>query len=496
MNDDLIKKFNFPLAGEAEAFWESQKLLGKIDSRFNLYFRSIIYNVSFADTEPLAEKSGFINNSFLNKKITGLYQKLLTLIQKNTKIECDILINPSFCTFNRITEKKLVLNLIESCTSLGLIVCVVCNNEIKQILSGELDDLVTSKNVMLINPISEMTWFQKKIVRVLSKIIAKADFREVTRILAKNRININRQVYSSIESAIYNKFSWLHIQKNLNFKFVILRCEWDDFSVSITESSKLKEIPVICFQHGVISNTLDVPVRVDRFLTFGEQSAKLMTELNHQFAQATNQSNLCSEFYPVGSITDSIKLQINNFSRRSVLIIDQSVDRACKFNGLSQLIEETERLIKALLLCDPVEKIVIRPHPQSKFFEFWEWCSINYPHKFDISHPRLKLEVDIQRNSIAVGLFSGALAVAAASGLPSYFLTLQDAYFTPDLNCFKNDFALPFDRLIHKLQKLTTDEAFYLEERRRCLETSSIYYAKNQQVSIDKNFIKEYILNM
>ena len=503
MNDDLFTRFNFPVRGESEAFWESQKLLGKIDSRFNQYFSKIIYNASFSSAAPPPEKGVFVSSETFNKILTTFFEKFLIFVKKEVPIQCDILINPSFCTFSRVSEQKLVLKLIESCTSLDLTVGVICNYQIEEILSQEIDkhlsqeidkQIITTK-VIFLNPISALSWFQKKIVRLLARKIAQADFREISNILARNGINIKSHVRNTIELSVFNEFAWLCLQKNLNFQTVILRCELDQFSASITKSAKSKGIPVICFQHGVISHTLDVPIRVNRFLTFGKQSAGLLKKINNQFSMATNQTDLCSEFYPVGSITDAINLQDNNFSKRSILIIDQYVDRARRFNGLNKLLEELDRLIKALLSLDSVEKIVIRPHPESEFCDFWELCTMKYSNKFNISHPRLSLEVDIHRNSIAVGLFSGALVVAAASGLPSYFLTSHNAYFTPDLDCFKSYFVLPFDSLIKKIQKLTTDEAFYLNERENCLRKSSMYYEDNRQISIDREFVQTYILS-
>jgi hypothetical protein len=115
--------------------------------------------------------------------------------------------------------------------------------------------------------------------------------------------------------------------------------------------------------------------------------------------------------------------------------------------------------------------------------------------KFEISHSKISLEIDVQRSSVAVGLFSGALIVCAASGLPTYFLSSEIGYYTPDLSCFQEDFVLPLAKIQQKIKLLLSNHEMYLEAREACMHKSSIYFINNQKLRINKEFIKK-ILNL
>ncbi|MDJ0688926.1 MAG: hypothetical protein QNJ41_10480 [Xenococcaceae cyanobacterium MO_188.B32] len=484
--------FHFPERGEALAFWQAQQILAKEDPDLSKYFRYLIYNVEFAESQFIDTNKIQINKHLkIYRKIKSLFLTLISFLAKfnqRPKLHYDILINPSFSTISRKSEQKILFELVNACLSLNHKVGIVSDRRTQNLFQDLFTD---NEHLSFIQIDFIFGKFVRKILLFLSRLISRLDLYLISELLVRNNIKFKQDVNCNL--LIFSELVWFCLIGKINFDLAILRCEWDDHSFSIKEYAKRINKPVFCFQHGVISHSLDIPVTVNRFFTFGEQSAQLLQSLNQQFYKLIYQNCKKVEFCAVGSIIDSIVKTENNFAEKTVLVIDQSVGRAVKFNGLKNQIDELNYLIKNFLELEDIKKIIIRPHPQASFSDFWNYCLANFSNKFEVSNPKLSLTTDVKRGSIAIGLFSGALVTCAASGLPSYFLTCEKAYYTPDLECFRENFTLPKDKLYSEINHIIKDEVAYLSKREQCLKASQAYYKNNNNCVLDKSFFTKYI---
>lgn len=479
-----FNNFVFPKKGKGEAFSVAQELLGKIDSRFNYYFQDLIYNVQFS------KKIKSNNNIFANFSGNLLLKPITTFIEKannkDNNSKFDFIINPSSSTFSRHTEQKLLYNITKILLDKKFKVCIIYSNPLMvNFLNKKLASHENINNLSLINPQDKIRKRYRIIFNYLSQIIAKLDYQYLAHVLGEYNIYL-RLSSKVLARKIYTMLSWLWFSNQIEFETAILRVEWEPYSFLIKQTAHSRGKKTIAFQHGVISHTLDIPVTVDRFLTFGEQSAQFLQTLNEDFAKITGQTNICTDFRACGSVIDDIKIVPNNFEKKTVLIIDQSVERSVTFNGLQSQIQALEGLIEKLLTEKSIKKVIIRPHPEATISDFWVHCKQNYPDKLELSHAKFQLEMDINRSSVAIGLFSGALGITAASGLPSYWLKTPNGYYTRDLSCF-DKFTLFADDILEDIKQIMSSEKLYLERRNTMLKLSQLYYKDNKKVEFDEN---------
>ncbi len=126
----------------------------------------------------------------------------------------------------------------------------------------------------------------------------------------------------------------------------------------------------------------------------------------------------------------------NTFSHRTILVIDQYNASAERFYGLHEAFRTLPRVVMESADSVPGAKVVVRLHPAQKALGYWE----AYRHRVEISQG-VPLHDDLARATVAVGLFSGALTVACASGVPTFFLWKPGWFYTPDLACFASCFV-------------------------------------------------------
>ncbi|CCQ54127.1 hypothetical protein [Crocosphaera watsonii] len=487
----IDKPFNFPPKGQGEAFGLAQELLGNADSRFNYYFQELIYNVQFS--QAINKKNNpfkSLHGNLVLNLAKGLIKKVKNNQESDNKF--DYLINPSASTFSRNPEQELLHNLVKKTLDKNLRTCVIYGKpSIILPLKKRFVNHPNLKKLSFINPQNEIPRGYQILFKYLAAIAGKLDYQYLSNLLAEHNIHL-RWSSEMISNKIYAMLSWLWVANQIEFETAILRVEWESYSFLIKETAKCRGKKTIAFQHGVISHTLDIPVTVSRFLTFGEQSAQFLQSLNQDFAKITGQTNLCNDFRPCGSVIDNIQIIPNNFEQKTVLIIDQSVDRAIGFNGLKEQIKTLDELLEKLLMQENIKKVIIRPHPEATISDAWISCKCHYPDKCDFSNAKFPLDMDISRSSVAIGLFSGALAIAAASGLPTYWLKTVDGYYTGDLSCF-DEFTFFSEDILEDIQKIMSSEKLYLERRNRILEVSQQYYKNNQKINFDEHFWQMFI---
>ncbi|ACK64148.1 hypothetical protein PCC8801_0041 [Rippkaea orientalis PCC 8801] len=482
-----IKPFHFPKQGEQEAFVLSQELLGQIDTRFNYYFQNLIFQVEFSKlAQPEHNFLNSLNGNLLLKAIISVIDKQQP---QNKKNKFDFLVNPFGATLVRNAEKKLLYNILEMLLDNNFKIGLIClEQQMLKITKKNFINHKNSQNLSFINPHQKLENYPREIIQNLSLIIAKLDYQYIVHLLREQNIRVK---FSSrtLQTKIETMLAWFWVANQIEFETAILRVEWEPYSFLIKETARKRGKKTIAFQHGVISHTLDIPVTVNRFLTFGKQSAQFLQELNQEFAKTTGQTNLCTDFQACGAMIDDIEIQVNNFNKKTVLIVDQSVQRSMSFYGTESQIKVLEILLEKLLMQEEINKVIIRPHPEANISDFWVSCKHSYPDKFELSHPKFKLDMDIKRSSVAIGLFSGALAIAAASGLPTYWLKTPNGYYTRDLSCF-DPFALSEEVILEDIITILSSQTLYLERRKAILELSQLYYKDNKKINFDENLLK------
>jgi hypothetical protein len=92
---------------------------------------------------------------------------------------------------------------------------------------------------------------------------------------------------------------------------------------------------------------------------------------------------------------------------------------------------------------------------------------------------------DIARSTLAIGLFSGALTVAAACGVPTVFVWKEGWFYTPDLACFGDCFADPEEALI-RVRDVVTDRSAYARWRGMATAAAEKYYAGRRCATVEE----------
>ncbi len=482
--DIRFEDFHFPERGDAIAFWQAQKALWRHNRRLRKYFRHLIYNVQFQEAAAphVTVPSNAIYDFAL--KLVNVYSRC----SSHPKAQYDVIVNPSFSTCYRKSEQVVILDLLKSCDDLKLKTALVVNGNTMRLFHDLLSESGCHSDFLNVD--AGLRGMTSHLLAYLARQAAHRDHAIVTAVLS--RIGITMRNVPRFEKEIHSDLFCRTIVNRCAVNLIALRCEWDQYSASLQDCARLAAKPVACFQHGVISHSLDFPVTVDRFYTFGESSCSVLKSLNAQFhIESGCSSRKKVEFKPIGSLTDPIEPQTDNYHHNTLLIIDQSVERSIRFNGLHRQMADLDDLIHCVLKNKLASRVIIRPHPENTFLESWVKYLDEFPGRFEISYPKTPLATDIKRSSVVVGLFSGALPICAASGLPTYFLTCEKGYYTPDLKIFDESFLLCENQLLPELSKILKNKDMYLARRSRCLDCSAKYYKDNKMMKLDHKFVKE-----
>jgi hypothetical protein len=106
----------------------------------------------------------------------------------------------------------------------------------------------------------------------------------------------------------------------------------------------------------------------------------------------------------------------------------------------------------------------------------------------ELSHPVWPLEDDLRRSSVAIGISSGVLTVASASGLPTIFLRTEQGFTIRDLECFSPEQTLLPDAAFREVSRLLTDPECFAEARKVAMRNASEYYAGGANAALDGAF--------
>jgi hypothetical protein len=287
--------------------------------------------------------------------------------------------------------------------------------------------------------------------------------------------------------------AWRSLEPFVEFSAVVARCHWHMLCSPVCRTALQRGKPVITFQQGVIDHTLDVPVTASRYVAFGRSSAAFLARMNHAFYQAARIQEPVVDFIPGGSLFDSLQELPNQFTNRTLLVIHDSDPHG--FYGLDIHSRGVLHLVKKLLESDaPPRRVIIRLHPYAPVVELDPWKDLvrEHPELCEISHPVWTLDDNFNRASVVVGNNSGALTVAAASGLPTFFVE-PECFATEDLACFRNGQTFPADDALREIRRILNDPEAYGEARANALRNSREYYAGGANLKLDSTFFESML---
>ena len=422
----------------------------------------------------------------------------ISQIRRPQKIKTDILFCP-IPYFARKTENQFLIRIL-----LGLaqtdatILCLLpgyasCRNE----LDARLAAAGRSKQVMFLDPSIHLNSVEARLRPIAARMRGRAAFEETIRILEPRGLSPNRALITGFEYTADFVEAWERMAPWIEFEAVVARCHWNTLCSPVCRTGLQRGKPVITFQQGVIGHTLDVPVNASKFVAFGQPSASFLKRANHRFFQAAGIPEPPVEYVNGGCLFDSITDLPDQFALQTLLMVDVPVEPG-DFYGIEGQCQALLHLVEKLLAADsPLRRLIIRPHPywSNLDLQVCQQLVRDYSDRCELSHPSWSLEDDLRRSSIAVGIFSGALTVASACGLPTIFLQTERGYTTGDLACFSPDQTLAPNEALRQISKLLTNRHAYTDARTVALRNGHEYYANRGNPDLSGPFFERLLRN-
>jgi len=476
LQKDLVSKFA-----------EAQVHLYRHNVNLQDYFHALDFNL-FYD-----QNGGSSRPSSVNPLAVRSFQiaDRASRVFKPRKIKTDIVFCPT-PYFGRKTEIQLLIRTLLGLAQTGAeILCLLPTHApFRKELDAQLESAGHSKQIKFLDPEIPQSPVEGQLRRIAAKLRGRAAFEEIVQILEPYGLSPTSSAMADFEKTALYVEAWERLASSIEFNAVVARCHWYDLCSSVCRCGLERGKPVVTFQQGVVDYTLDVPIIASKFVAFGESSANVLAQLNSRFFDAVGSPRTPVEFFPVGSLFDVLPSLSDQFSLQSVLLIDAySVpgDPWGTNREVQALLEVAERLLTA---GPPLQRLIIRPHPHWSDFDFGSALELVRAHrdKCELSHPVWTLEEDLRRASVVVGISSGVLTVASASGLPTIFLRTEQGYSIRDLECFSPEQTLLPDAAFQEVSKLLTDPQSYVEARKVALRNAGKYYAGGANAALDGAF--------
>ena len=407
------------------------------------------------------------------------------------KIKTDVLFVPTLY-FGRKTEVRLLTKTLIGLAQTGAeILCLLSAiAPFKKELDLELEAAGRSKQVTFLDPATSFSPLEGRMRAKAARFRGHAAFEETVQILEPYGLNPTGSLIADFESTARHIEGWERLAPSIEFDAVVARCHWYDLSSPVCRTGIQRGKPVVTFQQGVVDHTLDVPITASKFVAFGESSASVLAESNRRFFNAVGSQEPPVEYVRAGSLFDILLALPDQFSHRSVLLVDShSVpgDPWGTEEEVRAILQLAEKLLSAGL---PLNRLIIRPHPHWSNHDLGTCLELVREHRdrCELSHPVWSLEDDLRRSSVVVGIASGVLTVASASGLPTLFLRREQGFTIRDLECFSPAQTLFPDAAFCEVSRLLTDHEIYLEARKAAMRNASEYYEGGVNATLDSAF--------
>jgi hypothetical protein len=417
-------------------------------------------------------------------------------LRPRRKIKTDVLFCP-IPYFERKNENRfLVRTLLGLAQTDAKILCLLpagapCRDE----LDTQLAAAGRSAQVTFLDPVASSNPTEARLLSKFARMRGRAAFEETVRILEPHGLSPGRELNGGFEHTAYFVEAWERLAPWVEFDAVVARCHWHTLCSPVCRTARQRGKPVITFQQGVIGHTLDVPVTASKYVAFGHPSAAFLGRVNHRFFQAAGKPEPPVEYVNGGSLFDTVMALPDQFDNQTLLMVDVPGGQSDFYGIESQccaLLQLAERLLTADL---PLRRLVIRPHPYWSNLDLEACQRLVREHstRCELSHRVWSLEDDLRRSSAVVGIFSGALTVASACGLPTVFLETERGYTTGDLACFSPRQTLLPDAAFCEIGKLLSDRQAYAEARTEALRNAREYYANGTSLEFDATFFERLL---
>lgn len=296
-------------------------------------------------------------------------------------------------------------------------------------------------------------------------------FQILNEIVGKD-LQISERTFSFFLGAMAKKLLWQRLKPFLHYNRLLVRNHFGSLDSVLALDALNEGKPVVTLQHGVISSSGFFPVLATTVLTFGRSSADFMAREDRRFAQRCGTPVYAREYIPVGSLFDEIRPVPDGFHHRTVLVIDQYNASAERFYGLNNAYRRLPQAVMRLLHRVPSARVRLRLHPSQRELGYWAEIAGG---QMEVSKD-VALHDDLAHATIAVGLFSGALTIAAVSGVASFFVWEPGWFYTPDLACFNNTCFVDVESFVDVAAVCLTSAEEYHLQREKVLQSAGDYY--------------------
>jgi len=486
---DLHDLFRSPTEGWLEAFAQMQLHLYRHDASLQDYFMMLQSDtLAGPRVRPGRRRAG---RGQIEWTIRAAHSASQFRARRKTK--ADLLFCP-MPYFERKTETRfLVRTLLALAETDATIICLLpagapCRGE----LDARLEAAGRTGQVTFLDPAAALNPLEVRLRLEAARLRGRAAFDKTVEILAPHQLSPSLDVRSHFEHVAFYCESWERLAPWVGFDALVARCHWHVLCSSVCRTALQRGKPVITFQQGVISHTLEAPVTATKYVAFGPSSAAFLSRVNREFSRAAGATGPPVEYISGGSLYDTILALPDQFDRQTLLMVDEPTDCGqSRFYGLQGQSQALLELADKLLAADlPLRRLVIRPHPHWSDLDFaaCQLLARNHSGRCELSHPAWPLEDDLRRSSAVVGLFSGVLTVASACGLPAVFVQTGDGYWTGDLACFSPGQTLLPDAAFCELSTILSDRHAYAEARAQALRNAREYYAQGSNLDLTGAF--------
>jgi hypothetical protein len=485
--DDLFHT----LSRRVREFSETQVRLYRHDPRLQQYFMQLqletLTNAGIGSGKKSLVKPRFIVPVRAVSELTGLFRR--------RKYKADVLFCPA-PYFDRKTENRLTVRTLLALANAGAtILCLVPNGEpLRNELDAQLAAAGRATQVEFLDPTASSNPIETRLRISSARDRAWSTLKEIGDVLEPHGLRFGRDSQSGFEHIAAYIDAWERLAPSVEFEIAVVRCHWNTLCSAVCQTAMQRGKQTITFQQGIIGHTLDVPVTATKYVAFGRSSASFIEKVNHRFFQSAERPEPPVEYLPGGCMIDDIHPLPNNVDLKTLLMVDVQVNPGDFYGITSQcqaLLQLAERLLSA---GGPLRRLIIRPHPYWSDLELESIQRLARAHadRCEISHPAWSLEDDLCRSSAAIGIFSGVLTVASASGLPTYFLRTQNGFTTEDLACFSAQTLLPEDAF-REIGSILSDRGAYANARRIALENAREYYANGKNLDFSPAFFERLL---
>lgn len=491
---DLRDLFRSPKGSLLEAFAKMQLHLYRHDASLQDYFM-MLHSETFAGPRATSR-----NRPAVSRYIKGAIHVADTVsrFRPRRRIKADVLFCP-MPYFDRKTETQfLVRTLLALAQTDATIVCLLpvgapCWNE----LNARLAAAGRAGQVTFIDPAAPLNPLEARLRSEVARLRGRAAFDEAVQILEPYGLAPGLEVEANFEHVAFFVESWDRLAPWVEFDALVARCHWHVLCSAVCRTALQRGKPVVTFQQGVITHTLEAPVTASKYVAFGPSSASFMARVNRAFLKAVGMPESPVEYVSGGSLYDTTTALPNQFDRQTLLMVDEPTDRGqSRFYRLENQSQALLDLAKRILAADlPLRRLIIRPHPYWNNLDFAACQNLVREHsdRCELSHPSWSLEDDLRRSSVVMGIFSGVLTVASACGLPAVFLQTKEGYATGDLACFSPRQVLLPDDAFCAISGILSDRQAYAEARTEALRNAREYYANGTNLDLTGAFFERLL---